>query len=287
MLIREFEAADRLEVLLLLQQNTNIPEDELDKLLERGQRLVALQDGVLRGFARLTPGRPGAYSFGVLVDPAVRRQGIGDNLWRQLLATLPGDAQHVSGGCSSADSDTHGFLQARGFKSWYGLELMHYSGPALPDSQLVVRPYCDEDYEDWIRLQNEGFYPMRQAMDIKPYLLYPEEVKSDPATRQKALDSGDDDDLLFYDGHQLVGMAIMVKVEIETVTVASHLRRRGYGRRIIADCTNRMLARGINPVTLHVVSWNADARQLYESMGYCVVEKQDVLRLRVGAERIG
>lgn len=281
MLIREFDAADRSQVRLLLQQNTNMAEGELDQVLERGNRLVALRGGILRGFAWFTSGRPGVYSFSVFVDPAARRQGIGDSLWRQLLASLPGDAQQVFCGYTSTDSDAHAFLQARGFKPWYGLELMHYSGPAFPDPQLAARAYRDEDYEEWIRLQNDGFYPMRQAMDIKPYLLYPDEVKSDPATRQKALDSGDDDDLLFYDGQQLVGMAIMVKDEIETVTVASHLRRKGYGRRIIAYCTNRMLARGINPVTLHVVSWNTDARQLYESMGYRLVEKRDVLRLKL------
>ena len=247
-----------------------------------GRRLVALQGGALRGFATLTSGRPRAYSLGILVDRAAQRQGIGDDLWGQLLATLPVDVQQISSGCPATDDDTHTFLSGRGFQPWFSLELMHYSGPAFPDPQLTVRSYQDQDAADWTRLINEGFYPMRRAVDVKPYQIFADGASQDPATRQRLLNFGNDDHLLFHDGEQLVGMAELVDNEIDTITVASHLRHQGYGLRIMAFCINRLLARGINPVTLHVVSWSTEARRLYESMGWQFVSQHDTLRLKLG-----
>ncbi len=281
MLIREFAEADRSVVLSLLQ-HTGMPEDEQVRLLERGQRLVALRGDDLLALGTLTPGRrPGFYSCGMLVAPSERRQGVGSQLWAELLANRPSDVRQISCFCPATDQAGQAWLKRHGFQPWYGLELMHYSGPALPDPDLVVRGYQDADYEDWIRLINEGFFPMRQAMDIQPNLVYPNEVRNDPATRQKLLGLDPINNLLFFDGDRLIGMAELEGTEIDTVTVDTRERRKGYGRRIMAYCTNLMLTRGIDPVTLHVVSWNAAARQLYESMGWTFVSKHDAWRLQL------
>jgi len=281
LLIRELAESDRSAVLSLLQ-HTTMPEEEQVRLLERGQRLVALQGEELLGFATLSPGRrPGFYSCGLLVAPSARRQGIGSQLWLELLAHRPSDVSQVSCFCPATDQAGQAWLQRHGFQPWYGLELMHYSGPAFPDPDLVVRGYQDADYEDWTRLINEGFFPMRQAMDIQPNLVYPDEVRNDPATRQKLLGLDPVNNLLFFDGDRLIGMAELEGTEIDTATVDAGERRKGYGRRIMAHCTNLMLARGINPVTLHVVSWNTAARQLYESMGWRFVSRHDAWRLRL------
>lgn len=277
MVIREFNETDRLKAQALLQQHTTMPQNEIEQTLNEGQRLVALQDEVLCGLATLNQGRPHLYEFGILVDPAVRRQGIGDALWRQLVATAP-DAQMICCTCPAQNADGHAFLQANAFASWFGEELMHYTGPNLPDPQLTVRPYGDEDFDDWVRLINEGFYPIREANDIRPYTIFD---VSDPATRQKLLNSGDDK-LLFYDGDQLVGLAGLNCSGIDPITVASDQRRKGYARQIVAHCTNRMLARVAGPAALQVSTRNVGARKLYESMGYRIVEKQDWFRLLLG-----
>lgn len=282
MMIREYAASDHQAVVSLLQRNTDMSVAEQEQLLEQGQRLVALLDGIPRGFATLAPRRPGSYSCGMLVDTAIRRQGIGSGLWNRLLAMAPEDLRQVSCLCPATDRIGQAFLRAKGFQPWYGLELMHYSGSAFPDSGLTVRAYRDEDYDHWIRLINEGFFPMRKAMDIKPYLVYCDQTKQDPATRLKMQSRSNEDHLLFFDGGRLVGMAELENTEIDTVTVAVEHRRKGYGWRIMAHCTNVMLARGVNPVTLHVVSWNADARRLYQNMGWQFVEKQEAWRLQFG-----
>lgn len=282
MLIRELAESDHPAVLSLLQQHTEMPAEEQTQLLERGRRLVALQGDALLGVGTLAAGRrPGFYSCGVLVAPDARRQGTGSQLWAELLANRPTDARLISCFCPATDQASQSFLRRHGFQPWYGLELMHYSGPAFPESGLVVRGYQDADYDDWIRLINEGFFPMRQAMDIQPNLVYPDEVRDDPATRQKLLGMDPANSLLFFDEDRLIGMGELEGTEIDTVTVDARERRKGYGRRIIAHCTNLMLARGINPVTLHVVSWNAAARQLYESMGWRFMARHDAWRLQL------
>ncbi len=275
MVIREFNEADRPQTQALLRQHTTMGQDEIGQLLSEGQRLVALQDGAVCGLATLTEGLPGFYAFVDLVSPTLRRQGIGHALWRRSIAALPADAQMICCACPTQNTDDQAFLKARGFAAWFSEELMHYSGSRLPDPQLTVRPYSDTDFDNWARLINEGFYPLRKENDVRPHIIFD---VNDPATRQRLL-SSNDEKLLFYDGDQLVGLAGLIGSEIDPITVPSNQRRKGYARQILAYCTNRILDRGISPVTLGVVTQNIIARKLYESMGYRVVGKLDWFRL--------
>lgn len=277
MIIRDFQLADRSEAWALLAGQAGVSESDLDQLVAKARCVVAREAGTLLGFASLLPGRPGAFSLRIFVAPERRRQGVGRQLWQALCSGLPAGSL-VSGCCPITADETVAFLTEVGFQPWFSTELMHYQGPAFPDPGLTARPYQDEDFADWVRLLNRGFHPLRQALDIQPYNVFTEEQISDPATRERLLHSEDDDDLLFFDGDRLVGLAELAGAEIDTVTVAPELRRQGYGRRIMAFCANRLLARGHCPVSLHVVSWNAGARRLYASMGWQFIERSDFIR---------
>lgn len=280
MVIREFAVADQSQVQLMLQKHTVMSKAEIEQVLAVGQRVVAVQDEAVSGFAALTPGSPGAYSVVVLVDPSQRRQGIGAAMWRHLAATLSSDDKFVCCACPAQSVAGHAFLQAMAFAPWFSDDLMHYSGPSLPDSKLTVKSYSDADILDWVRLINEGFYPLRSANDIEPYNVFKDDAASDPATRQRLL-SSDDEKLLFYDEEQLVGLAALVGSEIDPITVVSDQRGKGYGRRIMAHCTNRALERGIGLASLRVIKSNVGAHRLYESVGYRSVEQQDWFRLKL------
>ncbi|MGE5653132.1 MAG: GNAT family N-acetyltransferase [Bacillota bacterium] len=279
--IRELAAADQPRVQSLLQQNTNMPIEEIEQALANGRRLVALQGESLCGFAALTPGSPGAYSVVIAVEPTVRRQGIGRALWKQLATTLSAEDKYVCCPCPAESVAGHAFLQAIAFAPWFSDDLMFYAGSNLPEPSLNVRPYRDEDCATWIALINEGFYPLRNANDIEPYHVFRADAADDPAFRQRFLSSGDEK-LLFYDGDQLIGLAALVGAEIDPVLVVSEQRGRGYGKQIMAYCTNRILERRIGPAKLSVVRINASARRLYESVGYRLVAQHDWFRLKLG-----
>lgn len=259
----------------LLQRYTSLSSGEIRQLLNEGHRLVALQGDQVCGFAGLAPGRPGFYSLAVVVEPAVRGQGIGGALWDKLLSTLPTNAEMVCCACPSQNVTGHSFLQAKSFASWFSETLMHYTGPALPDPQLDARPYDDADFETWTRVINECFYPMRKAIDVRPYVIFD---ACDLATRRRLRDTTNKN-ILFYDGDQLVGVAGIIGSEIDPIAVVADQRRKGYGRRITAYCTNRILARGIGSVSLTVTNWNTAARKMYEEAGYRLGEQHDWYRL--------
>ncbi len=280
--IRVMRDTDQPQVHDLLQKCEQLKIDEAKELVQKGQRFVAYADGKVVGFSRLSSGSAGSYSYWAFVDPVCRRQGVGSALWQRLLSEIPPEAAQVSCSCLDSQKETLAFLRKLGFEPWFGLELMHYSGPTFLDPQLSVRPYEDRDYLDHLRLINEGFYPMRQANDIKPYQIYPSEAHNDEQVRQRVLNA-EHEELMFFDGQQLVGLAELVEGEIDTVTVAEELRGKGYGRQIMAYCINLLLSRGYDPVTLHVVSWNSATRNLYESMGFRFIEKRQMMRRRWGA----
>ena len=275
MVIREFTDGDRPEAEKLLQRHTKLSSSEIEQLLNEGQRLVALQGELVCAFAALAPGRPGFYSLAILVEPVARGQGIGSALWEQLIATLPADTEMVCCACPSQNNAGHSFLRAKAFAPWFGEELMHHTGPELPDPQLTVRPYNDADFDTWTRVINECFYPMRKAIDVRPHVIFD---AGDLATRQR-LRGTTNENILFYDGDQLVGVAGIVGSEIDPIAVVESQRRKGYGRRITAYCTNRVLARGISPVNLTVTTWNTAARRMYEEAGYRLAEQRDWYRL--------
>ncbi len=152
---------------------------------------------------------------------------------------------------------------------------MQHCGPELPDPQLIARPYSDADYETWTRVINECFYAMRKAIDVRPHVIF---NASDLATRQRLRDTTNEN-ILFYDGDQLVGVAGIVGSEIDPIAVVESQRRKGYGRRITAYCTNRILSSGISPARLIVTTWNTAARRMYEEAGYHLVEQRDWYRL--------
>ncbi len=280
MMIRELETADRSMVEVMLQKNTAMSGEEMEQVLQTGSRLVAMQDGFLVGFAALTPGSPGAYSVVVIVEPGQRRQGVGASLWQQLSAALSPSDRYVCCHCPAQNDNGRAFLRSVGFAPWFSDDLMHYPGPSLPESKLTVKQYRDEDCSSWTRLINEGFYPLRSAIDIEPYNVFRDDAANDPATRQRLLNSGDEK-LLFYDDGQLVGLAAIAGSEIDPITVVSNQRGRGYGKQIMAYCTNRILERGISPARLSVLRINISARRLYERVGYRLIEQHDWFRLKL------
>lgn len=278
MLIREYAAADQAAVEELFRQNTVLPAEEIEQTLQNGPRFVAMQNDILVGFAALTPGMVGAYSFSVIVAPSPRRQGIGTALWGRLKPLLPADTWLVCVTCPHQNVDGHEFLKAMSFDPWFSEELMHYSGPAFPEPTLTARTYTDEDRHDWVRLINDGFYPIRHANDIRPHRVFAD--ADDPATRERFLKSANDK-FLFFDGEQLVGLSAVGGSEIDPITVVEGQRGKGYARQIMIYTTNLLLARGFDPVILRVLTTNTRARQLYLSLGYRLIEQGDYFRLRL------
>jgi ribosomal protein S18 acetylase RimI-like enzyme len=191
-----------------------------------------------------------------------------------MLTRLPAGAEMICYACPSQNTAGQAFLLAKSFAPWFSEEVMQYPGPRLPDAGLVARPYTDADFETWTGTINQCFYPLRKANDIRPYIIF----QHDQATRERLLNA-DSENLLFYDGDRLMGLGGIVGSEIDPVAVVAAERRKGYGRRIAAYCTNLILARGLSPVTLSVAQSNSAARQLYESVGFREVQRLQWFRL--------
>jgi len=67
-----------------------------------------------------------------------------------------------------------------------------------------------------------------------------------------------------YDGH---------RGWVYHVAVAPNVRRRGYGRAMMAAAEERLRALGCPKLNLQINRWNADVVAFYESLGYAVEDR--------------
>ena len=74
------------------------------------------------------------------------------------------------------------------------------------------------------------------------------------------------------DGEELVGFAIGhvtgARGHVVTIDIGSRRRRRGLGKRLLSELTDRMAGAGAREVRLEVDLRNADAIRFYERMGF-------------------
>ncbi|MGE5652745.1 MAG: GNAT family N-acetyltransferase, partial [Bacillota bacterium] len=213
------------------------------------------------------------------VHPSCRGKGIGKALWSAIQPLV--EAPEVTLAVTFYRGDrghTREFFYPRGFQRWFGTHLMYYRGGKLPEPSLEARPYDDALFEEYIRMINEGFSPMREQNDIKPYRVFADDAPQDQELRKKTIEHHRENAWFFYDGEQLVGWAELDGAEIDTVAVASEHQRRGYGRQIMHYCTNHLLDKGHHPVQLHVVETNEHVKRFYESIGFELIETYEYAR---------
>ncbi len=279
MAIRDYKESDLDTVKALVRSDNALGMDMVAYELSKGTRLV-YDDGVIKGCAIVAQaGRPGQVTVRVLVDPSCRGQGIGRMLWDAIQPLV--EAPEVTMVVTFYRGDrghSREFFYPRGFKRWFGSHLMFYRGQRLPETHLEARPFDDTLFGEYVRLINEGFAPMREQNDIKPYRIYTDDATEDQELRKKTAQQHRENSWFFYDHGQLVGWAELDGAEIDTIAVAPEHQRQGYGRQIMHYCTNYLLDKGVDPVQLHVVETNAHVKRFYESIGFELIETYEYAR---------
>lgn len=65
-----------------------------------------------------------------------------------------------------------------------------------------------------------------------------------------------------------LSLTAMKRAQIESVRIASHLRGRGYGAKLMADAKRRAVAQGCGMVQLMTNQTRKDTHRFYERLGY-------------------
>ena len=128
-------------------------------------------------------------------------------------------------------------------------------------------PFDAAYISDYKTLYNEAFFPMRKALDIKPYNWY----SDDEAIIKKSADIY----LLIEDG-KLIGSVAVYCNEIDDLFVNIKEINKGYGRMLLLWAVKHIREKNDLPITLHVAEWNKGALKLYENAGFEIKNKEKV-----------
>lgn len=161
------------------------------------------------------------------------------------------------------------------FKLHYGLYVMTYDGPPLPEeSGFFFPPYRDSGYRQLQKLEAEAFLPMRQQLDRRPHYLGPSASDYWFHCRNRS------DIVLCTEGKTLIaaGYALRRDRMISGVVTHPDHRRKGAAKAVVCRCVNHLLADRPGPITLTVVTINDAAIKLYQSLGFRITGKKTYYR---------
>ena len=149
---------------------------------------------------------------------------------------------------------------------YYAYEMI-YDKADVPGSNIECISFDKSFIKDYMASYNEAFYPMRKALDIKPFNWYSEES----AVLEKAADTY----VLIKDG-KLIGAVACYGNEIDDLFVRVSEQGQGYGRELLLWGMNHIREKSSDPITLHVAAWNQGACELYRSVGFKVINKERI-----------
>lgn len=141
---------------------------------------------------------------------------------------------------------------------------MIYQGGAVQADTIFV-PYEEIYYERYKELINSCYFPMRKALNIRPYDRYCDTAEELAAQKENVF--------LLFDDEEIVATVTCLGSYIENVAVNPKYQGKGYGRQAVVFALGLMQERGVFPIKLTVTEWNARAISLYRSLGFVVASE--------------
>jgi len=271
-IIRKYKTDD--EILLknmVKNANHNYAENLAGDLADINQHknlTVAEYNGVAAGYLWLSISLGNCQAF-IFVSPEYRRLGIGTLLCNEAsnLCREKNEEEMWSG---YYDYETgKGFADKVGCYYTTSSIYMEYAGGMLPENEKFknIRKCREEDYYRCAYLWNKGFYEMQVRIGHPDMKMC--EVTEDG---RQSFASNIDNSYVIEENGQIVGYGVISGKEIGALAVDTELNNRGYGTILTIFMTNEILKRGNANAYLWVESENANARHLYEKIGYKKIE---------------
>ena len=141
----------------------------------------------------------------------------------------------------------------------------------FPASDIECIPFAGSIFEEYKEqyksAYNEAFYPMRKALNIKPY-----EWFSDGGAK---LIVKPDVYVLVEEGN-LIGSVGCYGNEVDDLFVSPSYMKKGYGRKILVWAMKRIKEQGHKKIVLHVAEWNEAAIKMYLNEGFIITGKETI-----------
>jgi len=233
-----------------------------EEYLESKRLMLAEVNGAIAGFAYASPYSGDCRVF-VFVAPAYRRQGIGTALfaWAEKRARRSRSESLWSTYYDRGESEA--FVRKIGYDRLTGNDFMRYVGGLLPQKDFFMRNYTDSDFRRVFYITSHAWHDLRLRTGVADSQVHTQSKEIRRSYRRNA-DTG----YVLEDGGQIVAYGSFGDDMIGSVCVDPALYNRGYGRALAVFLTNEILRRGNEAAELWCEHGNANARHIYESLGY-------------------
>ena len=215
----------------------------------------------------------------VYIFPEYRNRGYGElavSLAEQTLKTTPlvriGTAYNARSEVAKRLAERHGYIKK------YSSALMQYRGEKFEESDLPVRKYRDADFEDAATLSAEAFHVMRLSTGCFPDSVVAQATEED---REYCAEHAENEYVLEMNG-EIVGYGAIDGTELDEVSIKIPHQGKGLGRKFVKYLTNRIMEKSEGEPTLWCVVGNVKARNLYDSLGYEEICRDDFAEKKCG-----
>lgn len=263
-----------------IRRREDSPDATVLRLLDGGEPV-----GILALSTRSDSGAPSAVLDDVFVEEPFRRRGIGTAAVRLAEDWARERSKRIRGRTDGVSPAQLGLVREWTLGGQGMVKDLTPSGLELP-AGVGVRPMRQAEFDEWYPRLIEGY---GQSF-VDAGLLTPEEGR----VRAEEQTAGLLTEGLATEGHEFVtlldggepvgdiwlrhglepGMSFVFNVEV----YAGH-RGKGYGRALMIAGEAASLAAGSQRLGLHVFGHNTVARQLYERLGYQVIDQSWSLSL--------
>ena len=142
---------------------------------------------------------------------------------------------------------------------------MRCSNAEIPEVEISCIPFDEQYLTEYRTLYNEAFYPMRRALDIKPYNWY----SDDHAILEKASDI-----FLLTNEIGIIGSVACYGNVIDDLFANRIYAQKGYGRKLLVWAMHHIREQGFREIVLHVAEWNEYALKMYKDMGFEISKRE-------------
>lgn len=279
-MIREFRIEDKKQLVDIVKQGIMIDEEDIKFITDNSNKIIVFDDkkaGIL-GFSSFRiwgkdKNKADAYTYIVLSS---RRKGIGTLLYNEILKNVDdNNLEFISTRIKIDNNDAASFYKKLGYEKWYVELDLYYHGSEQPKSNLKFVPYEDKYFEQYAEGLRTSFYELRKSNDFQPYLC----CELNEEKRKEFLDNKENIFLLLNNEKLIASVIVCNNGFIGDIFVVPSYQGKGYGKKTMQFAINKAIGYGSNCISLSAIDWNTRALNLYQSLGFNIVQTTYYYRL--------
>lgn len=279
-MIREYNFEDKMQLVDIVKQGIMIDEEDVNFITDKSNKIIVFDDkeaGII-GFSTFRiwgkdKNKADIYTY---VVPSLRKKGIGTLLYHEIMKNTDEiNLKFISTRIKVDKDSATSFYKKLGYEKWYVDLDLHYHGSEQPKSDLKFVLYEDKYFEQYAEGLRTSFYELRKTNDFQPYLC----CELNEEKRKEFLDNKDNLFLLLDNEKLIASMIVYNDGSIDDVFVLPAYQGKGYGKKTVQFAINKAMENGSNCISLGAIDWNTRALNLYQSLGFNIVQTTNYYRL--------